>query len=86
MGLGLYLQLAYDEPYRTNDLFREIERSRDGDYVFLERRDGILFAKNRLIVSASWIENVIRGQDYRIKNVALVEGQSPDQRWRYWSR
>ena len=74
-GPDSYLKLGYDEPYRTNDLFREVGEKGSGDYGFLGRRDDIIFAKNGLNISASGIENVIKAQDGRIKGVVLIGGQ-----------
>lgn len=74
-GPESYLKLDYREPYRTNDLFKEVGEVGSGDYVLLGRRDDVLLARNGLNVSASGIEAAIEGQDARIAKVCMVGGQ-----------
>ena len=67
--------LSYEEPFRTNDIFREVGQRGSGDYVFLCRKDDIIASSRGINVNAVGIEDRIKAEDDGIGNVLMVGGK-----------
>ena len=71
-GPSSHTGLAFSEPFRTNDLFREVPPKGSGYYVLEGRRDDMIMAASGHDVNAAAIEQRIVGADPGIKNALLM--------------
>lgn len=70
-GPDSHTGLHYNEPYRTNDLFRELPPWGSGYYILQGRRDDLIASASRPNIDAAGIEAKIKSSNESIKNTLL---------------